>query len=236
MSFRMPHEMMQRTFAAIAIGGLVVGVGGAVGKGIARSNANKKLKQLEKENPIYKASELPGQRLALAKTLLNARTPGAASAERNIYANRANTIANNERGATSSNQLLLAGSAAQGMTDDSFNKLSAIENDDYQRRYENEVNAEMGMINEDDKVFADSQRRWQDKVGIQGAIAANRAATWGDVSNVGFQAANLGMTGMGGGFGASGGLGSLFKNTGKATKALNTSNQYSNGWGRNGSI
>src|SRR5205085_1584394 len=83
------------------------------------------------------ANPIAGQRLGLAQTLLNARMPGAAAAERNIYGSQANTMAQVNRNATDSSQVLALAGAAQGQTNQAFSNLETQEAQDYQRRYSN---------------------------------------------------------------------------------------------------
>lgn len=177
------------------LAGAGLGLIGTIGKMFARGAANRKLRQLQKEDPVYQSSPIAAQRLGLANTLLNARAPGAAAAEQNIYSNQANATANAERGATDSSQLLLTGGAIQGQTNDAFNQLGQNETADYQRRYGNQVGAQEGMIAEGDKVFNDQTRRFNDKTQFQGAQAANNANNWGDVSNFGMALGNFGVNG-----------------------------------------
>lgn len=183
----------------LSIIGLGAGLIGGIGKLFSRGAANRRLRALQKEDPIYKENPLAAKRLGLANTLLNARMPSAASVERNIYQNQANTVSNAQRSATSGNDLLLAGGAIQGQTNQAFNELGEDEATDYQRRYGNQVAAQEGLINEQDKVFQDQTRRFGNKVQIQGAISGNQQAGWGDISNMGFGIASFGLNGGFGG-------------------------------------
>ena len=198
MNIRMPHEYMQKTMAAIGVvGGLAIGVGGLVGSAASRSKANKRLGELSKFDPAYKANPLAAQRFGMAQTMLNARMPGAQRAENNIFANQASTIANVNKIATSGADAIQAAAGVQGQTNQQLDQLSQQEAADYQRRYGNYSQALDQQMAEADKVFADNVRRYGNKVGIVGAQTANRANTWGDIANTGFGIASLGMGGMG---------------------------------------
>lgn len=190
--------------------GLAIGVGGAVGRLFSRGKANKDMKDLMQQDPTYKENPLSRQRLALAQTLLNARTPGAVAAERNIYANQANTVSNINRNATDSSQALALATGTQGQANDAFTNLGMNEAQDYQRRYGNYAQAQEGVINEGDKVFQDQVRKFENKVGMQGQINQNRQNSWGEISNLGFGLANFGMSG---GFDNMFGGGNQFKPT-----------------------
>lgn len=191
--------------------GLGVGLIGGIGKMIGRGKANRQMKGLMAENPIYKENPLARQRMGLAQTLLNARAPGAAAAEQNIFSNQANQLSNIGRGASSAAQFLALGAQAQGQTNQSLQELGMQEAQDYQRRFENLSGAQEGVIREGDKVFQDQTRRFQDKVQFQGAMNENRQNTWGDISNLGFGLMDFGMSGgfkkLFGGGGSSGGQG-----------------------------
>lgn len=171
--------------------GLGVGLVGSIGKAIGRGKANRQMERLLGQDPTYKENPLAAQRLGLAQALLNARMPGAATAERNIYTGAANTMAGYQRAATDASQLLAGGADVQGRTNDAFSDLGQAEAQDYQRRYSNLGMAQEGVINEQQKVFEDNVRRFQNQVSIRGAQNENRQNTWGDISNFGFSLANM---------------------------------------------
>lgn len=188
----------------IAVG---VGVVGAVGGIVSRSNANKKLSKLQQaaEANQYHENPLAARRLAMANTLLNARMPGATAAEKNIRVTGANTLASVQRNATSGNQVLALGAGIQGQEGQQFENLAGMEANDYQRRYANQQSAIEGEINEGDKVQNSKQQVLGQQAQIQGAQSANTANNWSTVSNLGFGAANFGMQG-----GFSSGMGQNF--------------------------
>lgn len=192
----------------IAVG---VGVVGMVGGMVSRGKSNRKMKKLQAEAEAnrYVANPLAQKRLDLANTLLNARMPGASGAEKNIYTGGANALAKTQRNATDSNQLLLSGAAIQGQQNEDFTNLAQMENQDYQRRYGNQVAAQEGVIEEGNKVQMGKQAVLQQKAQLQGAQAANTAANWSSISNLGFSAANFGMNG-----GFSSGMGQKFWGSG----------------------
>jgi hypothetical protein len=189
------------SFVAVSIAGLGVSAASLVGKSVARGKANRALDSLQEQDPAYVENPIAKQRLGLANTLLNARMPGAVQAERNIYTNQANQLGNVNRVATDSAQALGMAAGIGGQTNDSFNKLAMAEDQDYQRRYGNQVAAQEGLINEQDKVFQDKTRRWGDMAQIQGAKSENRTNMWGDISNFGLGMADMGINAYGGGNG-----------------------------------
>jgi hypothetical protein len=175
--------------------GAALGVAGSIGKMIGRGKANKKMKRLLGEDPVYSENPIARQRMGLAQTMLNARMPGAQAVENNIYGNQANTLSNIQRGATDSSQALAMASGVQGSTNDAFQNLGITEAQDYQRRYGNLSDAQEGVIREGDKVFQDKTRRFGNKMQVNGAINENRQNNWGDISNMGFGLADFAMNG-----------------------------------------
>jgi len=184
--------------------GAGVGLVGGIGKMVERGRANRELRGLMKTMPQYKENPLYGQRLGLAQTLLNARMPGAAAAERNIYQTEANQLANAQRAASSGNELLLAGAGAAGQANQAFGQLGQMEAADYQRRYGNLTSAQEAQAAEQQKVYEDQLRRYQTQAQLQGAIQENRAATWGDIGNLGMGVASMGVNGAFGNLGGAG--------------------------------
>lgn len=208
--------------------GLISGIGSIFGRGKANREMDKLLAQNPKFNVEYQENPLAKQRLGLAQQLLNARAPGALAAERNIYTNQANQFANVNRGATDASQALAMAAGVSGQTNQAFNNLAQGEAQDFQRRQNNLVGAQEGMINEGDKVYQnqvmkyqDDVRRFQDMAQIRGAQNANRQNNWADIGNMSFGLAN---------FGLSGGFGNMF-GRGNQAQAGNTS--YYNGNSQN---
>lgn len=175
--------------------GLGTGLIGGIGKMIGRGKANRQLDELLKKDPKYTANPEVANRLGLAKTLLNARMPGAASAERNIYGSQANTVANVTRNATDSSQALAVAAGVGGQTNQAFQDLGQNEAQDYQRRYGNLVGAQNATVLEGDKVFGDDLRRYGDEVSVRGTQNQNKQDNWQDISNLGFGMADFGMNG-----------------------------------------
>lgn len=180
----------------ITLASLGIGLFGSVGKMFGRGAANRQLRALEARMPKYQENPLAAQRLGMAQALLNARMPGAAAAERNIYQTQANQIAAAERAATDPNQILLAGAGATGQAQQAFGQLSQAEAADYQRRYGNLAAAQEAQMAEQQRAYEDQMRRYQMQAQIEGAQQENRQNTWGDISNLGFAGAYLGQQGF----------------------------------------
>lgn len=175
--------------------GAAIGIAGSIGKMIGRGVANKKMRNLLKQDPTYSENPIARQRLGLAQTMLNARMPGAQAVQNNIYGSQANTLSNIQRGATDSSQALALASGVQGNTNDAFGNLGIQEASDYQRRYGNLSDAQEGVVREGDKVFQDQTRRFGNKMQVQGAINENKQNNWGDVAGMGFGLADFAMKG-----------------------------------------
>jgi hypothetical protein len=171
--------------------GLGVGLIGGIGKMFGRGKANREMDKLLAKNPVYSENPLARQRLGLAQTLLNARMPGAAAVERNLFTNQATQLNRLDRGATDASQALAAAAGIGAQTDTSLNQLGINEAQDYQRRLGNLFDAQQGVIMEGDKVFQDKTRRYNDEFAVRGAQQQNRQNNWGDVSNFGFTFADF---------------------------------------------
>lgn len=180
----------------ITLAGLGMGLFGSVGKMFGRGAANKRMESLLQRMPKYQANPLVAQRLGLAQTLLNARMPGAAQAEKNIYQTQANQVAQAERAATDPNQLLLAGAGAAGQAQQAFQGLAGQESADYQRRLANLGQAQEAQVEEQQKEYQDQMNRYQMETQIKAAEQENRQANWGDIAGLGFTGAMLGQQGM----------------------------------------
>ena len=189
---------------------LGAGLFGSIGKMFGRGSANRRLRELEARMPKYQANPLAAQRLGLAQTLLNARMPGAAAAEKNIYQAQANQIAAAERASTDPNQILLAGAGATGQAGQAFQGLAGQEAADYQRRLANLSQAQEGQMAEQQREYQDKMNRYQMQAQIEAGQQENRQNTWGDIANLGFTGAMLGQQGMFKGmFGGSGAAGRM---------------------------
>ena len=186
-------------FGLLAAGASLASV---IGKAFSRKKANKEMGNLMQKDPAYTENPIARQRLGLATTLLNARAPGSAAVERGIYTNQANLLGRLDKTATDASQALAMASGIGGNTNKAFEQLGIDEARDYERRYGNLVNAQQGVIDEQDKVFGDQVRRFGNEVQFKGAQAANRANTWEDIGNFGYALSD---------FGAAGGFKNIFK-------------------------
>jgi len=180
-----------------------LGLAGAAGKAIGRGKANKELEKMIGQIPAYK------NRAGFAQTLLNARMPGAAAAERNIFQSGANTMGNIQKSATSAADLISAAGGVQSQQNQAISGLNQAELADYQRRYGNLVEAQ-------DSDYAAAQRDYAMKAQLRGAIQENKQNTWGDISNAGFSLASFNAAG---GFGK-GGLQGMFKGKSSQTPEM----------------
>jgi len=185
------------------IGTVVGGAMGTVGgifNSIAGIKWDKKMSQLLEQDPQYTEDPYTKQRYGMAQTLLNARMPGAASREKNIYSSGANAVNNFGRGATDANQFLAAAAGSQGMEGQQFDQLQQQEGQDYYNKLNIYNDASKGLTDEHRNLFDDSLRRWQDKININTAQYKARLAGGQSFSNMG-GAAQSGLNSMGGSMG-----------------------------------
>lgn len=187
------------------IGGITnmaMGTVGTIFSAIAGMKWDKQMSKLLDEDPQYEFDPYVKQRYGMAQTLLNARMPGAQSRERNIYSSGANTMANFQRNATDSSQLLAAAAGSQGQMGEQFNDLANDEAQDYYNRYGMYNEASKGMTEEKRNMFDDAVRRWQDAINIKTAQYKARAGGGQSMANLGGAFGNTsGFGGMGGGMG-----------------------------------
>lgn len=151
---------------------IAMSAAGAIGSMIQRGKANKQLKQALADMP--KAPKMAG----LAQTLLNARMPGAARAEQNIFQTQANQMAQAQRAATSGNQLMLAGAAAAGQTGQALGQLQQQEEAGYGQRLQNLQQAQQAD-------YGNAMQEMQNRMQIQGAMQENKQAMFGELMNLG---------------------------------------------------
>jgi len=194
---------------AAGIFGIVGAAEGTVGTIIANLAGDKtrnELLKLKGLDPKYTTNPYATKRMGLAGNFLNARTPGAATMENNIYGNQAQMMNNINQNATDGSQALAMGAQANAQTNKAFSNLGMYEDQNYMDRLQNWNGAAMGMVNEGDKLHADEIRQWQDKVNITMARNAIRQQQGSNMVENGKQWASVGGLGGGGG-GAAGGMG-----------------------------
>jgi hypothetical protein len=135
---------------------------------------NKELGRLLAQDPSYQKNPLAAEQFGLAQQLFNGRMPGAASLERNIYQNQANTINSFNKNATDSSQALALAAQAQNQSNNAFANLNEQEAQNKQSMLSNLNNAYAGMIGEDDKVYNDKIRRFGNLASIRGQQQQNK--------------------------------------------------------------
>lgn len=215
----------------VTIGLVAAGIG-TVGKAIGRSQANKQMKKLLAEQPKYKENPLAAQQYALAQNMFNAQMPGTQQYMSGIERTRASQIAAAERGGGNT---LLAAAAAGGQANEASQALAGQQAAYKQSAYGNVAAANQGLIGEQDKVYNDQLRQYQNRAQLEGAMQENRQNTWGDVANAGFGVANMGAMGAFGKGGTNvqptGSFGN-FNPTGKIGNTQFPSNMFSMGYGQ----
>lgn len=165
---------------------------GMVGKAVGRSQANKQMRQLLKDQPKYQENPLAKQQYALSQNMFNAQMPGTQEYMSGIERGRASTIASAER---AGGNPLLAASAASSQANEAGQALAGQQAAYKQNAYGNVAAANQGLINEQDKVYQDQLRQYQTRTQLEGAMQENRQNTWGDVTNTGFGLANFAASG-----------------------------------------
>lgn len=184
-----------------------VALASGIYKGIQAKKQRNKLNNEVDKLGTYQENPLARQMLGYAQSIYNGRMAGATNAEQNIMANRANTIAAVERGATDSGQVISAASESQRMSDMAVNELGQLESQDKINRYGLLQNAAMGVINERDKEWQDKVRATNQRMAIYGVYSKNMTdAVDGAASGI----TSLGTGALGAMGSGSGSVGSVY--------------------------
>jgi hypothetical protein len=138
----------------------------------------------------YETSPYAIKMLDEANRIKDSRMAGAAAAENNIYGSQANATGAIDRNSTSGAQALAMLAATQGNTNQAFSNLRQQEGADQMQKLQNWNNANMGMINEGDKVYQDAVRKRQEaineKSALRGAGTQNIGGGMNDLTNDAF--------------------------------------------------
>lgn len=165
-----------------AAGSLVGPIAGLIG-GIGQKRAAKKI------NPIdatYEISPYAKNQLAMAQNLYNARSAGAGAAEQNILTNQANQVANVNRNAVDSSQALAIAAGLQGNTNQALSNLAVQESQDQMGKAGFVADAQNTLINEGDKVYQDTVRKYDNAVAAKSALQnAGQQNTFNAVQGLG---------------------------------------------------
>lgn len=159
--------------------------------------------KLNPVDPTYQASPYAQEQLNNARNAMNARMPGAAQLENNVFRNQANTMMSLSRAATPQQQIAAAG-ALQGGTDNALSNL-AMQEQQYRTTMLGNLNSALQiMTGENDKLYGDQLRKFNRdfdlKQGLLNSAERNRAGVSESISNGANAIANtlLQFTGMGG--------------------------------------
>lgn len=182
----------------LAIVAAVAAAAKIVGGVIQNSKANK----IKPKYTPYQPSQQVKNQYDVAQQMFQGRMPGAVQEEQNIMTNQANTVANAERSATDSGQLLSIGSLAQGASNEAYQQLGLVEAQDKYRRFDLLESAKDDLTKEGDKVYADMMQKYQMDTQQKAAL---RSAAWqnifGGISDLGSAIGGMkgGGSSMGGG-------------------------------------
>jgi len=167
---------MPLPFMAVAAGASALGSLFQTGLGVSQLI---KARQYRMGRPTYEIPDEVSQGLGLRQQLLNARMPGAAEAERNIYESGAASLANAQQGAMDSASLLASAAGNQGAMNRALRKLSIQEDQDYERRVQGLERQQSQMAQYRDKEFDINKMQ-----PYQEAAATRSALIQGGLQNV----------------------------------------------------
>jgi hypothetical protein len=166
------------------IGALVSGAG-ALGKIFSGAKQNKLANQINPFFQQYQKNPLAQENLAVNKNMFYGRMPGAQKAESNIMQSQSNQLANLQRGATDSSQLLAVGAGLQGGTNEAFSNLAAAEGQSKAALLPSLGQAYRGAISEADKAYESMLQKYQidrqDKAALRNAGQQNIFGGIGDI-------------------------------------------------------
>lgn len=176
-----------------------IGLAGAVWKGIQAAKQNSLANGINPNDPTYEVSQYAKNNLGLAQSMYNGRMAGATDAERNIQANQATTLGSINRNATSSSQALALAGAAQGQTNQALSGLQSAEAQNKYNLAGQVANANRDLVNENDKVYQDQLRKYQQDVQAKSALrqaaANNLSGLFGDLTSGAMLASSMGGIG-----------------------------------------
>jgi hypothetical protein len=212
------------------IGGLISGINSI----FAGGKQKKASKKINPKDVTYEVSPYAQEQLDNARAEKNARMPGAAQAERNIYQNQANALANMGRNSTDSSQLLAMAGGVQGQSNDAFGNLGVADAQNRQMNVQNLNNALGVMTGENDKVYQDKLRKYQEaynaKMALMNAGITNQAnglnQIGSTIDNAAMMAASMMTGGLAGGAEGAGGLMSGLMGGGKSAGAPSGATSY----------
>lgn len=156
-----------------------------IGNAKVRKEQNKSIDQLMKEDPTYQANPEAAKRLGYAQNALGSRMAGAGAYEANIQKGSADVQQNISRGATDPNQILMGGLINQSNVSDAYRNFAQNEAADKAQKEQNYFAAQQAKIAEDKDVYADTLRKFGNKVDFKGAQFKNKQANWNDIGAFG---------------------------------------------------
>ncbi len=178
----------------LAIGGAALGVIGTIGNIFGRAKTNKELRKLGEQDPSRARNTEVDSQYAYAQQLLHGRDPYEAQAQQAAVTRYGNTAATINKVAGSASQALAANAAATGQLQQDQGELMGENQDNYYRNLDQMNYATGARVQENEAMFGDQLRKYQNKLDIQGTIAQNRSNTWSDISNLGGSLASLGIS------------------------------------------
>ena len=178
----------------LAIGGAALGLVGTIGNIFARKKTNNELRKLGEQDPDRARNTEVDSQYAAAQQLLNGRDPYEAQAAQAAVTRYGNTTANINKVAGSASQALAANAAATGQLQEDQGELMGENQDTYYQNLAQMNYATGARVQENEAMFGDQLRKYQNKLDIQGTIAQNRSNTWSDISNLGSSLASLGIS------------------------------------------
>lgn len=172
---------------------------GGIFKGIQGGKQQRMANKIHPQDVTYTESQYAKNQLGAVNQAYNSRSAGAANAEENIGFNQANSFAGVERNATSGSQALAVLAGLQGQSNQAYTDLASKEAQSHQALLGELGMANSAMTNENDKIYNDKLRKYNNDLNAKNAL---QNAAW---KNKGAMVDDLITSHFGGGGDASGG-------------------------------
>lgn len=172
---------------------------GGIFKGIQGHKQQKMADAIHPVNAVYHVSPYAQNQLATVKNMMNGRMAGAANEEQNIQGNFANSMGGVDRNATSGAQSLAMLAGLNGNANQAYNQLGQQEAMNKQNMLSQLFYANQGMTDENNKVYQDQLRNYNNdlnaKNALQNAAWNNKGGAVDSFSNALVQGGNMAQNG-----------------------------------------
>lgn len=195
-------------FPMLDAAGAVSSLIGGIFKGIQGHKQQKMANAIHPVNAVYHVSPYAQNQLSTVQQMMNGRMAGAGAEEQNIQGNFANSMGGVQRNSTSGAQSLAMLAGLNGNANQAYSQLGQQEAMNKQNMLGYLSSANQGMTDENQKVYNDQLRNYnndlQAKNALQNAAWNNKGGMIDSFQNALVQAGNMGQNGAFSGGGGGG--------------------------------